>query len=107
MAGILDMLLSGQSRQKPELTHSDMAQYVARNPEYRDQFLASIMNPASRYPQPAPQGMRDNQAFGEAAAVGDFGAATALQRLLGMNIDPRVLLNESHGLARRESYRYR
>lgn len=103
MAGVLELLMG--SAPQPELTTKAMYQHIARNPEMANLWLNSIFDQKAQ-PQPNNQ-LRSSQIMNESVAASDPFAMIALQRLMGMSVPDQLRLNESHGLARREQYRYR
>lgn len=100
------MQLMPQQAQEPTLTHADMYNHIRRTPGLSEPYTASVME-GRNFTPPQDSNLRANQQFSEAAANLDFGKASALSRLLGLDIDPRVWLNESHGIAREQMRRYR
>lgn len=102
MNGILELLMG--MAQEPQLTHQNMRQHIMGNPEMRGQHVASVLN--NRPPQ-QDQNLRQNQLMSEGVAVADPLLASALARLMGQGVPDQTWLNESHGLARKEQYRYR
>lgn len=87
------------------LNNKDLLEYIFRNPELRN---ARMGMPDSEYQRPQRSDAQImTQGMGEAAAVGDPFGATAIARLLGYSPPGQVLINESHGLANRETERYR
>ena len=107
MSDILSYLMQSgplsYRQQEPELTYRNMMDYIRRQPELRDRFMSNTNNAIP----PQDDNLRRRQIMGESAAVADPFAFSALQRLMGINIPDQILLNEGHGLARKEQYRYR
>lgn len=103
MSGIFDLLM-GDGQEQPQLTYKNMVDHILRDPQMGPKFVSSVM---SKNAAPQDHNLRINQIAGEAAGVADPFAFSALQRLMGVGIPDQAWLNESHGLARKEQYRYK
>lgn len=83
------------AEQRP-LTPQDLYALALRE----DPLLALKMQPSQAQPMTDSQSI--GRGMGEAAAVADPFGAISIQRMLGANIDPRILMNETHGLANKQ-----
>lgn len=106
MAGedIIRALMAGSPAQTPTqqpLTQRDMYQYIARTPELSNQWTPFANAGPSR---PMDANAASGRMLSEAAAAQDPLMMTAIQRMLGFPVDPRVQMNEAHGIANQQQY---
>lgn len=99
VAEMLDRVArSREGAANPNLTYSNLHDYVHRTPRLAEQY---------RYTDPPPRDdkLRFGQILGEAAAVADPFGARHIQEMLGIEKSPMLRINEAHGLAQKESDR--